>query len=950
MLRSALAALLLATASIAQAQVTTDQPAPAATTSWQAKGSDIPPDPAWRTGTLANGLRYAVRRNALPPGTISVRVRVDVGGLMEADAEQGWSHLLEHMTFRGGASYPDGEGVRVWQRMGAAFGADTNAGTTLTATTYQLDLPRADPASYDQAIGVLAEMMASARIDAAPLDVERRVVLAERSARLPPLALKIRDATRPVLLTGLKAERRDVIGPESTLLAVTADQLRGYYKRWYRPSRTVVVVVGDADPALIERVVRERFAGWKGAGPEPAAPDYGALKEPATPIALVADPQAPHSLRLAFERGHEEAPMTIARQQDQFLRWIAAAIVNRRLVTEARRGGPLIDAHAGLGESRHEVDLLAIGVTPRPGQVTPALDELFGVLNAAARTPPSRAEIDEVVAGYRRAFAQEVLGLETEITPALATGFVRDVDGNDVTATPRFYRDLFEAESKTLTPAIIGKAIATLLAPTPRLVELSPMPAPGGAPALLAQLTAARQVAGAGAAAIRAVSLGELKLPGSPALVASRTSIADLGIERVRFSNGVELRYKRTAFERDRVRVRVVVGHGLLGRDPGDPALFWSGGALGQSGLGPYTPDELTRLTAGRLIGFSIGSTLNGLVLAGATDAADLPDALKLMTGGLTRMRYEATPVARLKEGLLASYQTIYSQPGSVLGAFGAPFFYGGDLRFRGVPPQGEVAALTPEAFKAFWQPQLDAGPIRVEAVGDLDGPALERAVAETFGRLSPRAETPPTERQLAVRATSPGAPVRLYHRGDPDQAAVARVYPTLGDLENLPEQRALGIAAAVIQTRLTEDFRETQGGTYSPFASHTQNDDLPHYGALIAGAQLRLARRADFYAALDRVVADLAANGPGADALARAKATQISALTRARSDNGYWLGVIDAHLDNPRDLDAVRTAIPGREAVDAAAVKAVVAKYLAGPGKGYEVEVVPEVGTAAVK
>ena len=232
MIRLVLAAAALFSTASARAQLPSTTAPPAAPTSWQAVGSDIPPDPAWRTGTLSNGLRWAVRRNALPPGTISVRVRVEVGGLMEADDEQGWSHLLEHMTFRGSASYPDGEGLRVWQRLGAAFGADPNAGTTLTATTYQLDLPRADAASYGQAMAVLAEMMASARIDPAALDIERRVVLAERAARFPPLAVKSRDATRPVLLTGLKAERRDVIGPESTLLAVTADRLRAYYKRW----------------------------------------------------------------------------------------------------------------------------------------------------------------------------------------------------------------------------------------------------------------------------------------------------------------------------------------------------------------------------------------------------------------------------------------------------------------------------------------------------------------------------------------------------------------------------------------------------------------------------------------------------------------------------------------------------------------------------------------------
>lgn len=121
---------------------------------WPAAGSGVLIDPAWRTDTLANGVRYAVRRGRQPPGTIAVRVRMDVGALMKKDDQQGWSHLLEHMVFRGTAHYPDGEGIRVWQRLGANFGSDTNAFTSLRATTFVLDLPRADAASYGRSLSV----------------------------------------------------------------------------------------------------------------------------------------------------------------------------------------------------------------------------------------------------------------------------------------------------------------------------------------------------------------------------------------------------------------------------------------------------------------------------------------------------------------------------------------------------------------------------------------------------------------------------------------------------------------------------------------------------------------------------------------------------------------------------------------------------------------------------
>jgi zinc protease len=43
--------------------------------------SDLPADPAVRTGILANGMRYQLMRNATPPGTASIRLRFDVGSL-----------------------------------------------------------------------------------------------------------------------------------------------------------------------------------------------------------------------------------------------------------------------------------------------------------------------------------------------------------------------------------------------------------------------------------------------------------------------------------------------------------------------------------------------------------------------------------------------------------------------------------------------------------------------------------------------------------------------------------------------------------------------------------------------------------------------------------------------------------------------------------------------------
>ena len=55
---------------------------------WIYEGSDVPRDEEWVFGELDNGLRYGVRENGVPPGQVSIRVRIDAGSLHENDDER----------------------------------------------------------------------------------------------------------------------------------------------------------------------------------------------------------------------------------------------------------------------------------------------------------------------------------------------------------------------------------------------------------------------------------------------------------------------------------------------------------------------------------------------------------------------------------------------------------------------------------------------------------------------------------------------------------------------------------------------------------------------------------------------------------------------------------------------------------------------------------------------
>uniref|UniRef100_UPI0030F41CA0 M16 family metallopeptidase n=1 Tax=Phenylobacterium sp. TaxID=1871053 RepID=UPI0030F41CA0 len=143
---------------------------------WVQARSDVPADPEVRFGALPNGMRYALRKQSIPAGQAALRLRFDAGSLQETDAQAGLAHFLEHMAFNGSKNVPEGDMIKILERLGLAFGADTNASTNLDETIYKLDLPRTDAETVDTSLMLLREAAGNLTIDQAAVDRERGVV------------------------------------------------------------------------------------------------------------------------------------------------------------------------------------------------------------------------------------------------------------------------------------------------------------------------------------------------------------------------------------------------------------------------------------------------------------------------------------------------------------------------------------------------------------------------------------------------------------------------------------------------------------------------------------------------------------------------------------------------------------------------------------------------------
>lgn len=206
----------------------------------------LAPDPNLLVEKLDNGLTIAVYRNAEPPKRVSMRLLVTRGSAFEKERERGIAHFIEHMAFNGTKHFPAGEMVEYFQRLGMAFGADTNAHTGFRETVYKLDMPEVSQKLVDDGLMLLRDYADSILFEQSAIDRERGVILAEKDSRDNQ---DYRKAVKEIghYFKGSIYPDRMPIGEKDVIKNVNKADFQKFYRATYRPENIVLVIVGDVD-------------------------------------------------------------------------------------------------------------------------------------------------------------------------------------------------------------------------------------------------------------------------------------------------------------------------------------------------------------------------------------------------------------------------------------------------------------------------------------------------------------------------------------------------------------------------------------------------------------------------------------------------------------------------------------------------------------------------------
>jgi zinc protease len=895
---------------------------------WPQAFSDLPPDPEVRFGTLANGMRYAIVHNATPPGQASVRLRIGAGSMMESDDQQGLAHFLEHMAFDGSKSVPNGEMVKILERHGLSFGADTNAQTGFDNTLYKLDLPKTDDDTLDTALMLLREAAGNLTLAQDAIDKERGVVLSEERTRDSP-AYRIFEARLGFLMEGQRPPQRYPIGKVAVISAAQRAQIADFYDRYYRPDRASLIVVGDFDAAAMEAKIHKLFDDWRGVGPAGADPDVGQVEHRGLQTRLAVEPGAPTSIQLAWMTPPDRSVDSVAKRRRQEIERLGLAVLNRRLASLARADDPpFIAAGALRGEQLHAARMTAILVTAEADKwrtaLTVAQDEERRAAAYGVRPEELAREIDEEEAALKQSVAQAA----TRRTPDRADELAGSIDADEVETSPAEDLALFEAAVKGLTAAEVSQALkAVFEGAGPLIFVSSPVPIDGGEAAIAAAYEAggAKPVAAPTALTERTWPYGDF---GDPGKLADQREVGDLDAVFVRFDNGVRLTVKPTKFRDDQVLVKVRFGAGMRSLAPDTQNMSWAGYAFLEGGLKKITADDAERVLASRVYGADYRIEDDAFVLAGATRRDDLDAQLEVLAAYATDPGWRPEAFERVRTYAATLLDQYAHTDSGVLGRDLAGLLHAGDRRWT-YPDRDQISDASFAELQRQMAP-VQTGPIEVIVVGDITPDKAIEAVARTFGALPPRAPTPPPADPPAVGFPAPhGAPVVLTHSGRADQAIAFVAWRTNDFFADPQGARDVSILGEVLELRLLDTLRTGEAVSYAPHAAYDASFTWPGWGYISASVEAPPAKMAEVFAAVSKISADLRDHEIGADELERAKKPRIDTLEKARQTNEYWLAALSGAQADPRRLTAIRSEIAGVERVTAADVRDAARKYL---------------------
>jgi zinc protease len=202
--------------------------------------------------TLANGLEVVVVPDHRAP-VVTHMIWYKVGAADETPGKSGLAHFLEHLMFKGTARNPKGR----FSRELAAIGGQENAFTSSDYTGFFQRVPREH---LKEVMAFEADRITGLVLTDAVVRPELNVVLEEQNMRVAnnPSSRLAEQIDAALYLN--HPYGRPVIGWRPEIEKLDREEALAFYRRFYTPTNSIVVVAGDVTPEDVKADAEETYA------------------------------------------------------------------------------------------------------------------------------------------------------------------------------------------------------------------------------------------------------------------------------------------------------------------------------------------------------------------------------------------------------------------------------------------------------------------------------------------------------------------------------------------------------------------------------------------------------------------------------------------------------------------------------------------------------------------
>ncbi|MBX3358239.1 MAG: insulinase family protein [Phycisphaeraceae bacterium] len=898
-----------------------------------AAGQPLPTDPRLVTGTLDNGLSYIVIKHDNPPGRASVWLHVDSGSLNETDIQRGIAHYLEHMAFNGSKNFPPGSVVPFFESLGLTFGRHQNAFTSFDQTTYQLALPDAQPEHIAKALLFMSDV--AMRLDLVPEEIEkeRQVILEEKRAR-SSAGQRIQEYMLSNIAPGSIVGDRLPIGTEKTILGVQRQDFVDYYTKFYTPSNMTVMVVADADPAVVVAQIKSAFADGPKA-PRPADQDPKVSPTSGFHAIIATDPDLTDA-SVSIMRLEPVLPptTTVELARREMVERLGVTAFNRRIDAKISKGGmAFLDASVGLDSLFRTATYVNASADGKPENWKAMLEELGAELQRARLHGFTAREIDDVKVQIRSSTEQFVKREPTLDARVILNMLNRSIADGEPVMSAQQTLDLVNQLLPTITAEEVSKKFAADFDMTSAMFMLN-LPSSAETPTKEALVAL-------GKAAISATPEKEAESERAAALMTTKPTpgqITEQGVHEASgvwsgwLSNGVRAHQKSMDFKKDEVTVTFTLAAGAIQETAKDRGIAEAAGlAWSRPATGTLSSTDIRDLMTGKKVRVrgGGGGSPDTMTLSVSGSPSDLETGMQLAYLLLTDPVIEA---AAFDQWRTAELQAIEARKKDPQGAFRTlmieSIYPASETRFL---PQTEaqVNAMTREAAQAWLKKTIATAPIEVSIVGDMPQDQAMELLRAYVAALPARARISGSTLDELRKVSRPAGPVVKASTVDTKTPAAVVLGGFFGpDADNIPDARAMDMAAKILSTRMIKQIREEQALVYSIGAQSQPARVVPGLGLFFAFAPTKPEKVPALEAALKEVFDEFAKTGPTEEEMVVAKKQFANTFDESMKQPQFWLGETAAMDYRSANLNDVVSAPEAFQAMTADQVHQVFSKY----------------------